>query len=80
MNTITLFWKKLFTTHPLFGNVAHVDHLWRVIQEAAKASQPHQILFVFQLEVNGFIKRTEAKATSSKSKAPCKSPSHAPRW
>lgn len=34
-------------TYPEFGDVADVDHLWGVIQEAAKASQPHQILFVF---------------------------------
>lgn len=36
--------------HPLFGDVADVDQFRRVVQEAAQASQPHQILFVFQLK------------------------------
>lgn len=48
-------------TYPEFGDVTDVDHLWGVIQEAAKAFQPHQILFVFQLKtkqnqlINKFI-------------------------
>lgn len=37
-------------TYSEFGDVTDVDHLWGVIQEAAKAFQPHQILFVFQLK------------------------------
>lgn len=41
---------KGYSTYPEFGDVADVDHLWSVIQEAAKASQPHQILFVFKLK------------------------------
>lgn len=44
-------------THPEFGDVANVDHLWRVIQEAAKASQPNQILFVFQLQTKNDINK-----------------------
>lgn len=36
-------------TYPEFGDVANVDHLGRVVQEAPEASQPNQILFVFQL-------------------------------
>lgn len=36
--------------HLLFGDVADVDQFGRVVQEAAQASQPHQILFVFQLK------------------------------
>lgn len=50
-----------------------MDHLWRVIQEAAQASQPHQILFVFQLKADGIFRRlkqtnkqTKKSATSSK--------------
>lgn len=37
-------------TYPEFCNVANMDHLWSVIKEAAQASQPDQILFVFQLK------------------------------
>lgn len=36
--------------HLLFGDVADVDQFRRVVQEAAQASQPRQILFVFQLK------------------------------
>lgn len=33
-----------------------MDHLWSVVQEAANAPQPHQILFVFQLKTqNDFL-------------------------
>ena len=37
-------------TYPQFGDVADMHHLWGVVQEAANASEPHQILFVFQLK------------------------------
>lgn len=33
-----------------------MDHLWGVIQEAANASQPHQVLFVFQLKTQNNLK------------------------
>lgn len=37
-------------TYPQFVDVADMDHLWGVVQEATNAPQPHQILFVFQLK------------------------------
>ena len=44
-------------TYPVFGDLADVDHLRSVIQEAANASQPQQILFVSQLKAqNDFSK------------------------
>lgn len=61
MNPNKLFWYKSSISHPLFGNVAHMDHLWRVIQEAAQASQPHQILFVFQLKADRVFRRLRQK-------------------
>lgn len=42
--------------HPLFGDVADVDQFRRVVQEAAQASQPQQILFVFQLKTQNNFK------------------------
>lgn len=42
--------------HPLFGDVADVDQFRCVVQEAAQASQPHQILFVFQLKTQSNVK------------------------
>lgn len=27
-------------TYPLFGDVAEMDHLWSIVQEATNASQP----------------------------------------
>lgn len=41
---------------PLFGDVADVDQFRCVVQEAAQASQPHQILFVFQLKTQSNFK------------------------
>lgn len=38
-----------------------MDHLRRVVQEAAKASQPHQILFVFQLKANRTFRRLKGQ-------------------
>lgn len=52
-------------TYPLFGDVADFHHLRGVVQEAADASQPMQILFVFQLKTqNGFNEhlRNECKS------------------
>lgn len=43
-----------------------MDHLWSVIQEAAKASQPHQILFVFQLKANTIYNFFKTKDVFSK--------------
>lgn len=43
--------------HLLFGDVADVDQFGRVVQEAAQASQPHQILFVFQLKAQNKFDR-----------------------
>lgn len=42
--------------HPLFGDVADVDQFRCVVQEAAQASQPRQILFVFQLRTQNNFK------------------------
>lgn len=42
--------------HPLFGDVADVDQFRCVVQEAAQASQPHQILFVLQLKTENNFK------------------------
>lgn len=42
--------RRSIHTYPLFGDLADVDHFRSVIQEAAEASQPHQVLFVFQLK------------------------------
>lgn len=42
--------------HPLFGDVANVDQFRCVVQEAAQASQPRQILFVFQLKTQNNFK------------------------
>lgn len=41
---------------PLFGDVADVDQFRCVVQEAAQASQPRQILFVFQLKTQSNFK------------------------
>lgn len=41
--------------HLLFGDVADVDQFRCVIQEAAQASQPRQILFVLQLKTQNKV-------------------------
>lgn len=37
--------------YPKFGDFTDSDHLWGVYHEAANASQPVQILFIFQLQI-----------------------------
>lgn len=50
--------RRSIPTYPLFGDLADVDHLRSVIQEAAEASQPHQVLFVFQLKTKKIFNKS----------------------
>lgn len=49
--------RGIVSTYPELGDVADMDHLRGVVQETAQASQPHQILFVFQLETQNCVSK-----------------------